>query len=492
MSEFRRNPKGPARGGRGPGPAGGKARGPSDRGPNDRGPRDFGPRDAKPQRGGDRSDKEPAKEPPPPGYLPRRAALDILILVAGGRTLDTALAECRSFNALEGPDRGLAHSLAANVLRRRGSIDHVIGKFIDRPLPKRAARATDIIRLAAAQSLILKTPDHAAVSLAVALAKDFRETAGYAALINAVARKIAKAGPAAIENLPERIDTPGWMWRGWERAFGAEGARAIAKANAAEAPIDLTLREPADAPAFAAEIGATLLPTGSVRVAPGTRIDALPGFEEGRFWAQDAAAALPAKLLGDVRGKRVFDLCAAPGGKTMQLAAAGAQIVAVDEAGERLKLVADNLARTKLTAETIKFDILKWTPFEKADAILLDAPCTATGTIRRHPDIPWAKNEDDVKALAALQAKMIDHAVDLLNPGGVLVYCVCSLQPEEGERQAASALKRRSDLKRIPIEPGEIGGLAALTRDGDLRTLPSMLGDQGGMDGFFAVRFRRN
>ncbi len=436
----------------------------------------------------DRPKKPPP--PPPPGLEPRRAALDILTLVASGRTLDQALEDCRTFNALEGPDRGLAHALAATVMRRRGSIDHLIGLYIDKPIPKRSARATDVLRLAAAQSLFLKTPDHAVVSTAVALAQEFRETAGYSGLVNAVARKIAASGPDALTGLSERLDTPGWIWRGLERNFGADGARAIARAHQKEAAIDLTPRDPADAANLAGTVHGLLLPTGSVRLASGTKLTLLSGYSEGLWWVQDAAAAIPARLLGDVRGKVVFDLCAAPGGKTMQLAAAGAEVIAVDSEGSRLKTVAENLVRTRLMAETLRADILDWEPPRLADAILLDAPCTATGTIRRHPDIPWSKTEEQLKSLAAVQAKMIDKAVSMLKPGGMLVYCTCSLQPEEGEKQAAAALVRQPRLTRIPIRPEEIGGLSAITRDGDLRTHPAMLGPEGGIDGFFAARFR--
>jgi 16S rRNA (cytosine967-C5)-methyltransferase len=451
---------------------------------------------ARPGSGEKRGDKKPGdrKAPPKPevpGLAPRRAALDVLTLIAAGRTLDQALDDCRSFNALEGPDRGLAHVLVAAVLRRRGALDEAIGRYVDRPIPKRSARTTDVLRLAAAQSLLLGTPDHAVCATAVALVQDYRETAGYAGLVNAVARKIAKAGPAAIADLPERIDTPGWMWRGWERNFGPDGARAIARAHQAEAPNDITPRHPEEAMDIARETGGALLATGSIRLPAGAKITALPGFAEGRWWVQDAAAALPARLLGDVSGKLVFDLCAAPGGKTMQLAAAGAEVLAVDSDGSRLKIVAENLARTKLVAETIKADALDWAPGRLADAILLDAPCTATGTIRRHPDILWAKTEDDLKALSALQAKMIDRALTLLKPDGVLVYCTCSLQPEEGEKQIAAALARHPAFQRAPIAPEEIGGLAAITRDGDLRTLPTILAEEGGMDGFFASRLSR-
>ena len=437
---------------------------------------------------GSRPQKPPP--PPPPGLAPRRAALDILTLVAAGRTLDQALEDCRSFNALEGPDRGLAHALAATVMRRRGTIDHFIGQYIDTPIAKRSARATDVLRLAAAQSLFLKTPDHAVVSTAVALVQEFRETAGYSGLVNAVARKIAASAPGCLAGLSERLDTPGWIWRGWERNFGPEGARAIAKAHQKEALIDLTPRDPAGAALLAETIHGRLLPTGSVRIDAGAKLTLLAGYDAGEWWVQDAAAAVPAKLLGDVKGKVVFDLCAAPGGKTMQLAASGAEVVAVDSEGSRLKTVSENLARTKLAAETVKADILDWEPPRLADAILLDAPCTATGTIRRHPDIPWSKTEAQLSSLASVQSKMIDKAVSMLKPGGLLVYCTCSLQPEEGEAQAAAALKRHQRLTRIPVTPAELGGFQAVTRDGDFRTHPGMLAAEGGIDGFFAARFR--
>jgi len=445
---------------------------------------------------------------PGKGLAPRRAALDILERVREGAALDDALALTRSFSELEGPDRGFARALASTVLRRRGALDHVLGAYIDRPLPRKAMRAMDILRLAAAQSLLMETPAHAAVATAVDLAAERKEIAGYAKLINAVARKVAKAGPAAIAGLPARTDTPGWLWRAWERGYGPARARAIAEAHHREAPLDLTLKDPATADAWLARLaeahpGAAGTRFGGLRLAPVRDVAALPGFGEGAWWVQDAAASLPARLLGDVAGKRVFDLCAAPGGKTLQLAAAGARTVAIDKSGPRLKRLAENLERTGLRATVVKEDVLRWSSKDKADAILLDAPCTATGTIRRHPDIPWSKDETDLAALAALQAQMIDHALTLLKPGGTLVYCVCSLQPEEGEAQAKAALARHPSLSRVAVAPAEIGGFSeAVNRDGDLRTLPSMLpvdthepraGEPGphggGMDGFFAARF---
>jgi 16S rRNA (cytosine967-C5)-methyltransferase len=432
----------------------------------------------------------PQSPPQSSGLMARSAALDLLERIRGGQTLDEALTECRTFDVLTGADRGFARALATAVLRRRGSLDHLLGAYIDRPLPKKAVRVMDILRLATVQMVYMGTPAHAAASTAVYLAADRRETAGYAKLINAVARKIAKAGTAAAGKIPARADTPAWLWRSWERAYGPQTTRHLAKAHSQEPPLDIALKNPDETQAFAEHLEAEVLFNGVLRLRGAKDITALPGFADGAWWVQDAAAVLPAMLLGDISGKTVYDLCAAPGGKTMQLAARGANVTAVDISAPRLSRVSENLGRTNLTAEIAAEDVLRWRPKGKADAILLDAPCSATGTIRRHPDIPWAKSETDVKALTALQAKMIDRALTFLKPGGVLVYCVCSLQREEGEAQARAALERHGALSRTPIDKTEIGGLAeAVTRDGDLRTLPSMLADKGGMDGFFAARF---
>ena len=436
--------------------------------------------------------RAPRKSEPAPveGLDARRAALDLLTFVRRDASLDEALENTRSFDALDGADRAFARALAATVLRRQGALDHVIGAYLDRPLPKRASRAMDVLRLAGAQLLFLNTPDHAAVSTAVALVKAFQETQGYAGLVNAVARKIARAGPKVVAALPERVDTPGWLWRSWERAYGPNGARAVAAAHSAPAPLDLTPRDPDAARALAERLGGDVVLDRTVRLRNWSRVEELEGFSDGAWWVQDAAAALPARLLGDVAGKRVFDLCSAPGGKALQLAAAGATVVAVDSSGSRLKRLVENFDRCGLGVETIKEDAAVWAPDDRADAILLDAPCSATGTIRRHPDILRLKSEDDVVAMARLQSALIDNAARLLKPGGTLVFATCSLQPDEGEKQAAAALARLPDLARAPIDPLEIGGLSeAVTRDGDLRTTPAMLADEGGMDGFFAARF---
>ncbi|MHA7873067.1 MAG: RsmB/NOP family class I SAM-dependent RNA methyltransferase, partial [Hyphococcus sp.] len=389
-----------------------------------------------------------------------------------------------------GSDRGFARSLATETLRRRGGVDHLLGAYIDRPLPKKAGRVMDILRLAAVQLLFLKTPPHAAVSTAVSLASDRKETAGYAKLVNAIARKVAKAGPDAAATLPPRADTPGWLWRSWERAYGPQKTRRIAEAHRREPPLDLQLRQPDETAHWADRLQAEVLWNGALRLEKAGDVPALDGFDDGAWWVQDAAASLPAMLLGDISGKSVFDLCAAPGGKTLQLVARNARVTAVDISAPRLERLGANLQRTGLHAEIVNDDVLKWAPTEKADMVLLDAPCSATGTIRRHPDIPWIKSETDIAALTPLQARMIDRAIEFVKPGGVLVYCVCSLQHDEGEAQAAAALARHPGLQRAPVAADEISGLAeAITRDGDLRTLPFMLGGKGGMDGFFAARF---
>ncbi len=420
---------------------------------------------------------KPPTPPKPPRDPTREIAFDLLAAVLDRRRpLDEALdtASALSKGGAEPRDRAAAHRLAAAVLRRLGSLDAVIEPFLTRAPPDAVRH---ILRLGAAGLLLLETPPHAAVGTAVDLARA-RKLAPFAGLVNAVLRRVAEIGPAALDELDgPRIDTPAWLWTSW----GAD-ARAIAEAHTHEAPLDLTL-----APGAAAPDGALVLPNGSARLPAGTRVAELPGFDEGRFWVQDAAAALPARLLAARPGERIADLCAAPGGKTAQLATSGAHIVAVDRDPNRLRRLHENLARLQVEVEVVQADAATWIPDQRLDAVLLDAPCSATGTIRRHPDALRLKRPRDLIDLTAGQDRLLASAAAMLRPGGRLLYAVCSLQPEEGAARlaAAAALGLRPD----PFSPEELSAIPeARTSDGHLRTHPGLWREHGGMDGFFAAR----
>jgi 16S rRNA (cytosine967-C5)-methyltransferase len=302
---------------------------------------------------------------------------------------------------------------------------------------------------------------------------------------------MTREGAARLATLDTPVlDTPDWLLARWIKTYGPETAHAIAAANGHEPALDVTVKS--DPEIWAEKLNGRVLPTGSVRTLAHGAVIALPGFAEGAWWVQDAAAALPARLIGDIRGRRVADLCAAPGGKTTQLAAAGALVSAVDRAPARLRRVSENLVRLSLTAELICADVAEWRA-EPFDAVLLDAPCSATGTIRRHPDLPWLKQAADIEALAALQRRMLARAAALTKPGGTLIYCTCSLEPEENQNIVAELLAHEPALRRAPVAASEVSGRAELlTVDGDLRTLPCHFPEadsQGsGIDGFYAAR----
>jgi 16S rRNA (cytosine967-C5)-methyltransferase len=348
--------------------------------------------------------------------------------------------------------------------------------------------------IGAAQILWLDVPDHAAVDLAVRLAQADRRAARHAGLINAVLRRVAQ-NRDSFARLDAARDTPNWLLKRWRKTYGPETARAIAAANGHEPALDLTVKENAEQ--WAERLRGRVLPTGTLRTLAQGAISLLPGFAEGAWWVQDAAAALPVRLLGDVRGLRVVDLCAAPGGKTAQLAYAGAHVTAVDRSPARLSRLKENLARLSLEAECVAADALEWQA-EPFDAVLLDAPCSSTGTIRRHPDVPWRRSEADLAQLTSLQQRLIDRAAALTKPGGMLVYCVCSLEPEEGAAQVESLLARQPDFARKPLGAAELAGHGEFVgAHGELRTLPLHLPDAdarwGGLDGFYAARLvRRN
>ena len=403
----------------------------------------------------------------------RVAAFDLVSAVLDRRrTLESAL---DGLPPIEARDRAAAHRLTAAVLRRLGSLDAALEPFLKKEPP---GPVRHVLRIGAAGLLLLQTPPHAAVATAVALARS-RGLAPFCPLVNAVLRRVAAAGQSVLEGLDApRLDTPAWLWAAWGR-----DARAIAEAHRQEAPLDLTLRPGADPPP-----GGEKLPTGSWRFPPGTRVSELPGSNEGKIWVQDVAAALPAILLAAQSDERVGDLCAAPGGKAAQLAAAGALVTAVERDPARIARLRENLARLRLPAEIVEADATTWRPPVLLDAVLLDAPCSATGTIRRHPDVPRVKRPRDISPLAAQQDRLLDAACAMLKPGGRLIYAVCSLQSEEGPKRIAAALTRLP-LRPEPFAPAELAALPeALTSEGWVRTTPALWPDRGGMDGFFIAR----
>jgi 16S rRNA (cytosine967-C5)-methyltransferase len=418
----------------------------------------------------------------------RSVAIDLVgAVLRRRRPLDDAIEDNAEMAGLPARDRAFARLLVATVLRRLGQIDALIAHCLNTPLPPRAAMVHDMLRLGIAQLLFLRTPPHAAVATTVDLA-EARGFLSHKGLVNAVLRRLSQEGPALVgAQDAARLNTPDWLWRSWSRAYGEDGCRAIATAHLKEAPLDLTVR--GDPQRWAATLEAQVLPTGTLRRAAGGAITMLPGYAEGAWWVQDAAAAIPARLLGEIEGRAVIDLCAAPGGKTSQLAAAGGRVTAVDRSNRRLERLIANLQRLGFRAEAIVADASTWRPAAPVPFVLLDAPCTATGAIRRHPDVPRLKTPEDVVRLAAVQERLLAAAIEMLEPGGTLVYCTCSLEPEEGPAQIAAALARGAAVARRPIESGEVGGLVQfITGEGDLRTLPSHLPEFDGIDGFYAAR----
>ncbi len=434
-----------------------------------------------------------------PGLAARRIAADILDgVLHKHRTLDDQLdgaAAHPGLKTLADRDRALMRRLVATILRRLGTLGHVLSRLLDRGIPTDAPRAQSALLIGAAQILWMDVPDHAAVDLSVRLVQSDRRAAKYAGLVNAVLRRCAREGQPLIDEVKSRtLDIPEWLLARWIAHYGETTARAIAVAISHEPSLDITVKS--DAAQWATRLHGETLPTGTVRTLLQGSVTMLPGFSEGQWWVQDGAAALPARLFGDVAGKTIVDLCAAPGGKTAQLAQAGARVTAVDRSPNRMARLRDNLARLSLEAETVVTDATEWqggNNGEGFDGILVDAPCTSTGTIRRHPDVAWLRQETDIAALTALQRRLLQKAVALLRPGGTLVYCTCSLEPEEGEEAIAALLAAEPTMRRAPVDAAEVAGLTEiLTTEGDLRTLPCHLPHEdprlGGLDGFYAAR----
>lgn len=445
---------------------------------------------------GARASRRPAPAPDTtPGLAARLAAAQAVADVLNfARPLEERGDADTRLAGADPRDRALARSIATASLRRLGTIRKALGRFLEKGLPKRAGALEWTLTIAAAQLLFLDVPDHAAVDLAVRAARLDPSGAPFVGLVNAVLRNLALAKEeilAASDPLDD--DTPHWLAARWRATYGERTARAIARAHRDEPTLDISVKS--DPEGWAQRLGGVALPIGSVRLDTHTSIAELDGYAEGEWWVQDAAAALPARLLRVGAGQRIVDLCAAPGGKSAELAAAGASVTAVDRSAERLKRLAANFERLRLQAEIVVANGLTFEapPF---DGALLDAPCLATGTIRRHPDVAWIKRQGDLAGLAELQGRLIDRAITLTSPGGMIVYCTCSLEPEEGEGQIAALLRRNPDVRRVPIEASEIGGFSeCLTPAGELRTLPCHLPAptprQSGLDGFFAARLQR-
>jgi 16S rRNA (cytosine967-C5)-methyltransferase len=408
-------------------------------------------------------------------------------------TLDKVLSDTPEFKNINTLDRALVRMMLTTTIRRLGQIDAILKTAMngDEPKPR---QVQSLLRLATAQIVFMNIPDHAAVNLGVELAVHLGMLR-QKGLVNAVLRRVAREGKQLTTSQdPARLNYPKWMMDDWVKAFGKERALDAAIASGREAALDLTLKDPSDAAHWAKMLSAEILPTGSLRLQESSgMIDKLMGYDDGAWWVQDTAASLPVKIMGDVRGKTVIDLCAAPGGKSAQLAAGGAHVIAVDRASLRLDLVRRNLERLKLASSVklVEADGINYMPDTKADIVLIDAPCTATGTIRRNPDIPLHRTPDDVSRHIYIQDKLLWNVPNLLKPGGLLVYAVCSLQALEGELRINELLKERKGYTVEPITAADVGGMNELiTKEGYVRTLPSHLKDSGGMDGFFIAKLR--
>ncbi|WP_011582730.1 RsmB/NOP family class I SAM-dependent RNA methyltransferase [Chelativorans sp. BNC1] len=434
-----------------------------------------------------------------PGLDARRTAAKLLAAVIDARTPLDALTDNEhghpQYLSLEQRDRALVRAILISALRHRCTIEKLVGRRLDRPLPPNAHSLSHILHVGAAQILFLDVPDSAAVDLAVTQAKADPRAARFSGLVNAVLRNLARRKhelPKALENTR---DAPAWFAERLEAVYGHDQTDAILKAHRLEAPTDFTVRS--DPALWAERLGGRVLPNGSVRLdrLP-SPIPELPGFAEGAWWVQDAAASLPARLLGDVEGLFVADLCAAPGGKTAALALEGAWVSAVDISASRLKRLKANLDRLGLSAEIVQADVLSWEPERKFDAVLLDAPCSSTGTVRRHPDVPWTKTPEDIAKLADLQRRLLERALTLIHPSGIVVFSNCSLDPSEGEELVRDVLGKQAGIALDPILPEELPGAEHfVTAEGFLRTTPAHFGTESqldGIDGFFAARLRRS
>jgi 16S rRNA (cytosine967-C5)-methyltransferase len=437
--------------------------------------------------------------PAKPGLAARAAASKILAAVIDRKTPLDGMLDAEggnpAYRVLEDNDRALVRAILNSALRHLPRIEAAIASMLDTPLPEGARALHHVLVVAAAQMLYLDVPDHSAVDLAVEQANQDPRNRRFAKLVNAVLRRIGREKQAILDGTSNVPAMPLWFLKRLEAAYGREAALAISETQLAPAAIDVTVKS--DPQGWADRLNGIVLPTGGVRLAAfDGSIPSLDGFLEGEWWVQDAAASIPAKLFGSLAGKRVVDLCAAPGGKTAQLVLAGAIVTALDQSASRLRRLSSNLERLGLKAETVVADMAKFEPAELFDAALLDAPCSSTGTTRRHPDVLWTKGPEDIAKLAALQERLLVHALTLVKPGGLVVFSNCSLDPSEGEQLVARVLANNAAVERVPISADNWPGLeAAISPLGEFRTTPSMLpmsqGFAPGLDGFFAAVLRR-
>lgn len=451
--------------------------------------------------GGPRRPKPEVAESQPekPGLRARQAAAKILAAVVDRKTSLDGMLDLENGNPayrqLNDADRALVRAIINTALRHLPRIEAILDTLVGTPLPDGARALHHVLTVAAAQILYLDVPDHSAVDLAVEQAQLDPRNRRFASLTNAVLRRLSREKASHLTATRTVPVIPDWFYGRLADIYGPEHAGRIAEAMLEPSAIDLTVKS--DAEGWAAKLGGRVLPTGSVRLpAASGAIPALQGFEDGQWWVQDAAASLPAKLFGDLKGKRVADLCAAPGGKTAQLLLAGADVVALDQSGNRLKRLIGNLERLGLSATTQEINMADFRSDDLFDAVLLDAPCSSTGTIRKHPDVLWTKGPEDIEKLARLQERLLRHALTLVKPGGDLVFSNCSLDPVEGEDMVSRVLADNTDWRIIPADPADWPGLEdAVSPRGELRTTPAMLpetGDHaGGLDGFYAVRLRK-
>jgi len=438
--------------------------------------------------------RRPQKDPK--GFAPRREAVRLLdAILSDKKPFDEIWAQSLAsgdLKAMIDPDRALTRLIVMTTLRHLRHIDNVLATFLKNPLPKSAHSVQNILRSAIAQLMFLKSPPHAVLNIATSLAANDRPNRPFKGLINGVLRNYTRTDPEKLlgkNGAPG--NTPEWLHNRWKHQFGNNSAKQIARAHQHEPALDITVKS--DAETWAEKLKGYLLPTGTIRIANAGNPVKLEGFEAGEWWVQDASAALPAKLLGNIADKQVLELCAAPGGKTAQLINAKAKVTAVERSAHRMKRLEENLARLNFKANLVTADAGEYRPPTPPDAILLDAPCSATGTIRRHPDVPYLKTHKNITDLAQIQTRLINHAADILKPGGTLIYCVCSLEHEEGEDQISDFLKRNKQFSLKPVDKSEIPGLEkALLPAGDLRILPHFCSDHGsdlrGIDGFYIAR----